>query len=157
MNRDQKSIAIDVVKSSVSGADGIFVIENGGITVKEFEVLCRELKPVTTLFKVVKNRLVKLALADTDFASVSDLMTRPTAIAITTDALAATKILVKFAEKHPKLSIRGGKMDAELLDSDGVIELSKLPSLDEARATLLRLVSEPMTQIVRVADKKGQE
>ena len=95
MRREEKSDLISALQSSLKEADGVFVVENHGLTVKEMESLRNELRDKVSLFKVVKNRLMKLALADTDFAPVSDLMKRPTAVAIATDALAVTKVFVQ--------------------------------------------------------------
>lgn len=157
MRREEKSDLISALQSSLKEANGVFVVENHGLTVKEMEQLRDQLRPVVSLFKVVKNRLMKLALADTDFAPVSDLMKRPTAVAVATDALAVTKVLAKFAETHPNLSIVGGKMDADLLNSDGVMQLSKLPSMLEIRGTIARILIEPGSRIARVSAEYGKK
>ena len=93
MRREEKSDLISALQSSLQEANGVFVVENNGLTVKEFEALRNELRPLVSVFKVVKNRLMKLALKDTNFEAVSDLMKRPTAVAVATDALAVTKVL----------------------------------------------------------------
>lgn len=157
MRREEKSELVSALQSSLKDANGVFVVENHGLTVKEMEDLRTQLRPVVSLFKVVKNRLMKLALNDTDFAPVSDLMKRPTAVAVATDALAVTKVLAKFAETHPNLSIIGGKMDADVLDTDGVVQLSKLPSLLEIRGTIARILVEPASRIARVSAEYGKK
>ncbi|MCQ2562211.1 MAG: 50S ribosomal protein L10 [Alphaproteobacteria bacterium] len=157
MKREEKSNLISALQSSLKEANGVFVIENNGLTVKEMESLRNELRPLVSLFKVIKNRLVKLALKDTDFAPVSDLMKHPTAVAVATDALAVTKVLAKFAEEHQNLTIVGGKMDAELLDMDGVMQLSKLPSLLEIRSTIARILVEPASRLARVSAEYGKK
>ncbi len=157
MKREEKSDLISALQSSLKEANGVFVVENHGLTVKEMEGLRNELRGLVSVFKVVKNRLMKLALKDTDFAPVSDLMKRPTAVAVATDALAVTKVLAKFAEAHPNLTIVGGKMDAELLDTDGVMQLSKLPSLLEIRGTIARILVEPASRLARVSAEYGKK
>ncbi len=157
MRREEKSDLISALQSSLKEANGVFIIENDGLTVKEFEALRNDLRPLVSTFKVVKNRLMKLALKDTDFEPVSDMMKRPTAVAIATDALAVTKVLAKFAEEHPKLAIIGGKMDADVLDKDGVVQLSKLPSLLEIRGTIARILVEPASRIARVSAEYGKK
>lgn len=157
MRREEKSDLISALQSSLKEADGVFVIENHGLTVKEFETLRNELRPLVSLFKVVKNRLMKLALKDTNFEPVSDLMKHPTAVAVATDALAVTKVLAKFAEEHHNLTIIGGKMDAELLDVNGVVQLSKLPSLLEIRSTIARILVEPASRLARVSAEYGKK
>ncbi|MDR1338385.1 MAG: 50S ribosomal protein L10 [Rickettsiales bacterium] len=157
MRREEKSDLISALQSSLKEANGVFVVENHGLTVREMEELRRELRPLVSMFKVVKNRLMKLALADTDFAPVSDLMKRPTAVAVATDALAVTKVLAGFADAHPNLSIVGGKMDAGVLDTDGVMQLSKLPSLLEIRGTIARILVEPASRLARVSAEYGKK
>lgn len=157
MRREEKSDLISTLQSSLKDANGVFVIENDGLTVKQFEGLRKELRPFVSVFKVVKNRLFKLAVNDTEFAPVSALMKRPTAVAIATDALAVTKVLAKFAETNPKLLIVGGKMDADLLNADGVMQLSKLPSLLEIRGTIARILVEPGSRLARVSAEYGKK
>lgn len=157
MKREEKSDLVSSLHSSLKEANGVFVIENKGLTVKELEGMRNELRGIVSIFKVVKNRLMKLALKDTDFEPVSDLMKRPTAVAVATDALAVTKVLAKYADMYPKIEIVGGKMDADLLDSNGVVQLSKLPSLLEIRATIARIVIEPASRLARVSGEYGKK
>jgi large subunit ribosomal protein L10 len=157
MKREEKSNLISALQSSLQDANGVFVVENHGLTVKEMEGLRKELRPIVSVFKVVKNRLMKLALQDTDFAPVSDLMKRPTAVAVATDGLAVTKVLVKFAEEHPNLTIVGGKMDADVLGVDDIVQLSKLPSLLEIRGTIARILVEPGSRLARVSAEYGKK
>ena len=157
MRREEKSDVISALQSSLKDANGIFVVENHGLTVKEMEALRNELRPIVSVFKVVKNRLMKLALKDTDFEPVSDMLKRPTAVAVATDGLAVTKVLAKFADEHPNLTIVGGKMDADVLDVDGVMQLSKLPSLLEIRSTIARILVEPASRLARVSAEYGKK
>ena len=157
MRREEKSDLISALQSSLQEANGVFVVENNGLTVKEFETLRNELRPVVSMFKVVKNRLMKLALKDSNFEAVSDMMKHPTAVAFATDALAVTKVLAKFAENHENLKIIGGKMDADVLDKDGIVQLSKLPSLLEIHGTIARILVEPASRIARVSAEYGKK
>jgi large subunit ribosomal protein L10 len=157
MKRNEKSELISSLHALLKDANGVFVIENNGLTVKQFEALRRELKPLVSKFQVIKNRLFKLAVKDTNFGDVDTMMQRPTAVAIATDPLAVTKVLAKFAEANPKLAIIGGKMGADLLDAKGVEQLSKLPSLLEIRGTIARILVEPGARLARVSAEYGKK
>ena len=157
MRREEKSDLISALQSSLKEADGVFVIENHGLTVKEMETLRNELRPLVSVFKVVKNRLMKLALKDTNFEAVSELMKHPTAVAVATDALAVTKVLAKFAEDHQNFSIIGGKMDADILNVNDIVQLSKLPSLLEIRGTIARILIEQASRFARVSAEYGKK
>ena len=100
---------------------------------------------------------MKLALKDTDFEPVSDMMKRPTAVAVATDGLAVTKVLAKFADVHPNLTIIGGKMDAGVLSKDDILQLSKLPSLLEIRGKIARILVEPASRLARVSAEYGKK
>ncbi|MCL2331613.1 MAG: 50S ribosomal protein L10 [Proteobacteria bacterium] len=157
MKRNEKSDLISALNDLLKDANGLFVVENRGVTVKDLGQLRRELKGSVSLFKVVKNRLFKRAIAGTSFESVSDLMKKPTAVAIATDALSVAKVLAKFAETHPNLLLVGGKMDAENLDAEGINRLSKLPSLNEIRGTIARILVEPASRLARVSAEYGKK
>ena len=157
MKRNEKSDLISALHDLLKGANGLFVVENRGVTVRDLGQLRRELKGSVSMFKVVKNRLFKRALSGTEFEPVSEMMQRPTAIAIATDALSVAKILAKFAESNPNLALVGGKMDADLLDAEGIIKLSKLPSLNEIRGTIARILVEPASRLARVSAEYGKK
>ncbi len=75
-------------------------------------------------YKVAKNRLAKLALKDTDYSGLSELLTGPTALATSTDPVAAAKAAVEFAKTNDKLEIVGGAMGGQVLDEAGVKALA---------------------------------
>ena len=145
------------MQESLAKSSGVFVIENHGLTVKQTEELRGILKPMVVMFKVVKNRLMKRALDGSVFASVSDLMKKPTAVALASDPFAVAKALAQFAEKHPKLSIVGGHMDGNLMSQGDVIAVSKLPSLLEIRGTIARILIEPGSRLARVSAEYGKK
>ena len=101
-------------------------------------------------FKVTKNRLTRLALQDTDFESLTDLMTGPIALAYSADPVAAAKTTVNFSKDNEKLVILGGVLNGQTLDVDGVKSLAKLPSLDELRAQIVGIINTPATRIAGV-------
>ena len=84
-------------------------------------------------YKVAKNRLAKLALKDTDYVGIDEYLTGPTALAWSTDPVAAAKAAVDFAKTNDKLEIVGGSMGTQVLDEAGIRSLASMPSLDELR------------------------
>lgn len=157
MKRNEKSSLISKVQESLANASGIFIVENHGLTVKETEELRDILRPMVSLFKVVKNRLMKRALDGTAFAPVSELMRRPTAVALADDPYGTAKALAAFAEAHPNLSIVGGQMDGGLMNQSDVIAIAKLPSLLEIRGTIARILIEPASRLARVSAEYGKK
>jgi len=78
------------------------------------------------------------------------MFTGPTAIAYSSDPVAAAKVVVNFAKDNEKLIVLGGAFNGQLLDVDGVQTLAKLPSLDELRGKLVGLLNTPATRIAGI-------
>jgi len=159
MDRTQKQAFVQELNKELSGASAMVVAHYRGLTVKQMTELRRAVSGASTRLQVSKNRLAKLAFKGTSFEGLNDLLTGPTVMAYGQDALAATKIVQQFADKNDKLIVLGGQMDDKVLSADEVKSLSRLPSLDELRGTLVGLLQAPGAQLARVtkayADKDG--
>jgi large subunit ribosomal protein L10 len=108
-------------------------------------------------FKVTKNRLTRLALADTPYAGLADMFTGPTAIAFSEDVVAPAKVAVEFAKKNEKLVVVGGAMGENVLDVAGVKALASLPSLDELRGKIVGLLQAPATKVAGVVQAPASQ
>ena len=96
MNRSEKKDFVKKLKEELSSSSSVIVAHYSGITVDETEKLRKEMRDNGAKFKVTKNRLTKLALEDTQFKSIADLFTGPTAIAYSEDPVAPAKVAVSF-------------------------------------------------------------
>jgi len=133
------------------GEVGLVVVAHySGLTVAEMTALRGKMRSAGASFKVVKNRLTRLALAGTEYENLADLFKGPTAIAFSKDPVAAAKIAVEYAKTNEKLKILGGSLGTKRLDVDGIKALATLPSLDALRASLLGMLSTPATRIAGV-------
>ena len=108
-------------------------------------------------FKVAKNRLALIALEGSRYQPIGELLKGPTALATSTDPVAAAKIAVDFAKTNDKLEIVGGAMGDIMLDADGIKALAALPSLDELRGTIIGLIQAPATKIARTIGEPGAQ
>ena len=150
MNRSEKTDAVAALNATFNESAVVVVTCNLGLSVAQSTDLRNKMRDAGASYKVAKNRLTKIALADTQYASLSDLLTGPTALATSGDPVAAAKVAVEFAKTNDKLEIVGGAMGDTLLDVDGVKALASLPSLDELRAKLIGLVQAPATKVAQV-------
>ncbi|HZG33842.1 50S ribosomal protein L10 [Sphingopyxis sp. YF1] len=151
MDRAEKAEAVSSLNATLSNAASVVVVRNLGLTVAQSTVLRQQMRDAGASFKVAKNRLAKIALEGTSYTGLGDLLTGPTAIASSTDPVAAAKVAVEFAKTNDKLEIVGGGMGDTLLDVDGVKALASLPSLDELRAKIVGLVQAPATKLAQIA------
>jgi large subunit ribosomal protein L10 len=150
MNRSEKTDAVAVLNATFNESAVVVVTRNLGLTVAQSTDLRLKMRDAGASYKVAKNRLTKIALADTQYAGLSDLLTGPTALATSGDPVAAAKVAVEFAKTNDKLEIVGGAMGDTLLDVDGVKALASLPSLDALRAKLIGLIQAPATKVAQV-------
>ena len=150
MNRSEKTDTVAALNATFNEAAVVVVTRNLGLTVAQSTDLRLKMRDAGAGYKVAKNRLAKIALNDTQYESLSDLLTGPTALATSGDPVAAAKVAVEFAKTNDKLEIVGGAMDSTVLDVEGVMALASLPSLDELRAKLIGLVQAPATKVVQV-------
>jgi large subunit ribosomal protein L10 len=130
----------------------VVVTRNLGMSVAQSTALRGKVRDAGATYKVAKNRLAKLALADTQYEAIGELLTGPTALATSVDPVAAAKAAVDFAKTNDRLEIVGGSMGGQLLDANGIKALASLPSLDELRAKLVGLVNAPATKVAQLAN-----
>lgn len=157
MLRPEKAELVTSLRQSLSGAAAIIVTQYSGLTVAQMTQLRREARKAGAGLKVAKNRLARLALKDTPFEGMSDLLKGPTAIAYSSDPVAAAKVVADFSKKNDKLILIGGAMGTQQLNAEGVKALASLPSLDQLRATLIGLVNAPATKIARTVAEPGAQ
>ena len=150
MNRSEKTDTVAALNATFNEAAVVVVTRNLGLTVAQSTDLRLKMRDAGAGYKVAKNRLAKIALNDTQYESLSDLLTGPTALATSGDPVAAAKVAVEFAKTNDKLEIVGGAMGSTVLDVEGVMALASLPSLDELRAKLIGLVQAPATKVAQV-------
>jgi large subunit ribosomal protein L10 len=157
VDRNEKSELVAALHEKFVEAGLVVVTHNKGLTVAEITDLRRKVRSAGASFKVTKNRLTRLALAGTKFEGIGSLFTGPTAIACSTDPVAAAKVVADFAKGNDKLVILGGALGSNVLNVDGVKALATLPSLDELRGRLLGMIQTPATRIAGVLQAPGAQ
>lgn len=151
MDRAAKAEQVSALRDIFGKAALVVVTQSKGLTVAEATDLRKKVRAAGARFKVTKNRLARLALKDTKFSGLADRFKGPTAIAYSTDPVAAAKVVAAYAKTNQKLTIVAGCLDGSMLDAGGVDSLATLPSLDELRARLIALIQTPATRLAVVA------
>lgn len=152
MDRSQKADAVAQLNDVFKEVGVVVVTRNLGMTVAQSTDLRAKMREAGASYKVAKNRLAKLALKDTDYIGLEEFLSGPTALAWSTDPVAAAKAAVDFAKSNDKLEIVGGSMGSQVLDEAGVKALASMPSLDELRGKLVGLINAPATKVAQVVN-----
>lgn len=150
MDRTEKSALVAELNATFNEVGVVVVTRNLGLTVAQSTVLRNNMREAGAQYRVAKNKLANIAAQGTPYASISNLLTGPTALATSSDPVAAAKVVVEFAKTNDKLEILGGAMGDTVLTVDGVKALATLPSLDELRAKIVGLVQAPATKVVQI-------
>ena len=153
MDRSQKADSVAQLNAVFNEAGVVVITRNLGLSVAQSTELRTKMREAGASYKVAKNRLAKLALKDTDYAGIEEYLTGPTALAWSTDPVAAAKAAVDFAKTNDKLEIVGGAMGSTQLNAEGVKALATMPSLDQLRGTIVGLINAPATKIARVVNE----
>jgi large subunit ribosomal protein L10 len=150
VKRSEKNEFVQNLKEEINSSSSVIVAHYSGLTVDESEKLRSEMRENGAKFKVTKNRLTKLALAQTKFKDIADLFTGPTAIAYSDDPVAPARVSVSFEKKFENFKIIGGGYDGEKIDLDKINFLATLPSMDQLRGTIIGLISAPAQKIASI-------
>lgn len=157
MNRAEKQAEIEMLNARFEEHETIIVTHYSGLTVAEMSDLRAEARKEGVTVKVTKNSLAKLALKGTKFEGAADLLSGPVAIASSVDVVAPAKVIQKFVKSNDTLKIIGGAMGSEILDAKGVEALSKMPSLDDVRATIAGIIMSPASKIASAVAAPGSK
>lgn len=156
MLRSEKEQMISELNEKFTRAKAVVVAEFSKLDVATVNRLRKKLREGKVEWKVLKNTLARRAAKGTSVEKVSDDFTGPVATAISyDDVIAPAKILAEFAKDLETIKIRSGVVQGQKIDKAGVVALAKLPGLNELRATILSMINQPATKLVRTIKEPG--
>jgi len=150
MNKEKKKTYISEMTSQFDKSEAVIVTHYQGLTVNQLDKLRAKMREHGIIFKITKNRITKLALEKTKCKDLSDLFSGPTAVALSKDAITSAKILTNFSKENKNLKILGGIMGNDILDVAGVRNVATLPTLEEARAKIVGILTSPAQKIASI-------
>jgi large subunit ribosomal protein L10 len=153
LNRQEKAAVIEEITGQLVGAQSVIVAEYRGLSVEGVTQLRKEARAAGVYLRVLKNTLAKRAIAGTAFEALSCKMAGPLIYGISSDPVAAAKVLVNFAKTNDKLILTGGALPGQVMSVDGVKALATMPSRDELLAKLLGTMQAPIATFVRTLNE----
>ena len=137
MPTEAKRETIDDLRAELDASRAMIVSEYRGLTVREISEIRRALRKQDVTYRVVKNRLMRIAAQDNAAAeALSPLLVGPTAIAFGTDEAATAKAVLDATRPYKIVRITGGVLGDRAIDADGVTRLATLPPRDVLQAKL---------------------
>ena len=159
---EAKKAEVAAIAERLQNACAGIIVDYKGINVADDTALRKELREAGVEYTVVKNTLLKLAIANTELNGLDAVLEGTTAIALSNeDYTAAARILSKFAEGHDNFKVKSGFLDGKVVDVATIDSLAKLPSKEVLLATVLGAFQAPIAAFARavqaIVDKDGTE
>jgi len=145
----EKTESVEELKERFNGVQTAVLTEYRGLTVRQLSDLRKQLKSAAAEYKVVKNRLARIAIKDSPLDGLGKHLTGPTGVAYTKkDPVPVAKALQAFVRNNPALTIKVGIVEGKVLEPAALKSLADLPSKDALRAQIVGAVQGPMGKIV---------
>ncbi|MGL6071021.1 50S ribosomal protein L10 [Craterilacuibacter sp.] len=161
LNLEDKKAVVAEVSAQLVDAQTLVIAEYRGIEVGSMTKLRAQAREQGVFLRVLKNTLVRRAVADTAFAGLADQMVGPLVYGISADPVAAAKVLHQFAKADDKIVVKAGSYDGKVLDAAQVAELALIPSREELLSKLLYVMKAPVSGFARglaaLAEQKQAE
>lgn len=150
MSRQAKEEAAQALAERLDRAKGGLVANFIGLNVASVDEIRSTLRKEGIDYKVVKNTLMKRALAGRGIEKLGEVFTGPTAVALTYSEEVGKlgKTFKELAKKFDKLEVKAAFIEEEVLEGDVLETLASLPTLDEARAQLLGVINAPAAKLL---------
>lgn len=150
MNRDEKSATIEEIAAQIEASEAIFAVDYKGISVPQAAELRAKLRESDASFRIVKNRLSKIAADKAGEERLGELLKGPTALTfVRGDTAQAAKTISSFSKEHDVLTFKGGFMEGLSLDEDRFGAIAKLPGREVLIGQFAGVVASPLTGLVR--------
>ncbi len=154
--RAEKKFLVDEVAAYLAKSDYLILADFTHVTVDDAVKIRESIREFGAEYHVVKNSILNIAAKGANLPDITKHLTGHTAIVTGGDnPSGVAKALFKFFSDTTRLELKGGVVEGELFDKAALEELSKLPSLAEARALFLSLLSTPAGSFVRVLVAKN--
>jgi large subunit ribosomal protein L10 len=153
LNLEKKQEVVAEVSAQLAQAQSIILADYRGLEAVDMTKLRAKARSSGVYFRVLKNSLVRRAVADTPFAQLAEQMIGPLAFAISADPVAAAKVLNDFAKGNEHFVIKGGAMPNVVMGPKEVGSLANLPSRDELLAKLMGTMQAPVTKFVQTLNE----
>lgn len=141
---ETKKQVVAEVSEKFKNCGSAVVVEYRGLSVAQVTELRRQLRAEDVEFKVYKNSITSRAAEDAGYSELCEHLTGPNAVAFSSDAVAPSRILAKFAKKNDKLVLKAGLVEGKVVGLETIKELSSLPNREGMLSMLLSCLQSPV-------------
>lgn len=150
---DKKQIVSEVNQAASSALSAVLA-DYRGVTVSDLTALRKNARENNVYLRVVRNTLLKKAVAETEFECIQEVLVGPTILALSQeDPGAAARVLKEFAKENKDFEIKALSVGGELLDASQIDVLATLPTHDQALSMLMSVMLAPVTKLARTVNE----
>ncbi len=151
---EDKQQIVSEVNQAASSALSAVLADYRGVAVEDMTALRKNARANKVYLRVVRNTLLKRAVADTEFECIQEVLVGPTILAFSQeDPGAAARVLKDFAKENDDFEIKALSVGGQLMDASQIDVLAKLPTLDQARSMLMSVMLAPVTKLARTMNE----
>ena len=153
--RKEKNLLLNEIKQKIDASTAMIVTRYERLkpnTSWQFRDL---LAKSGSLFEVVRKSVFLKAVEQAGIAIDESLLKGHVGIVFVNqpDAMAPAKAVYKFSEENGQiLEVLCGQIEGKIISGTDIETLSKLPGMDEMRATMLALFISPMSQMLSLLE-----
>jgi large subunit ribosomal protein L10 len=144
MSKPERQAEVETIATALKANPNIYVTDFAGLSVAKMTEFRRRLRGAGAKYVVVKNTLAERALGQQGITALNEHLKGPTGLVLSTEPMAAAKVLTEFAKEHQKPGIRAGLVDGTPVSKDHIQRLGTIPD----RQTLLAMVAGSMNNIL---------
>jgi len=158
MPTPEKVETVEDLKTRLRGVKTVMLAEYRGLTVQQLSDFRKQLKAVSAEYKIVKNRLAKLAIGSSELKALGGELKGPTGLILGKgDPVTVAKAVHTFARTNQALVIKAGFVDGQMLQPNGLKALADLPSREALRAQIVGALTGPLAQLVGLLQAPQRE
>ncbi len=158
ITREQKTKIVNELNAVAQSALSAVTADYCGLSVAQMNALRALARAKNVYLRVVRNTLVKRAVEDTEFVCLTETLSGPILLAFSKEEPgAAARLLRDFKKENDQLEVKSLAISGELLPASDLNKIAKLPTYDEAIATLMSVLKAPVTQLVRTIREPGAQ
>jgi large subunit ribosomal protein L10 len=151
MPTEAKRATVAQLKDEISGSNAAIVADYRGLTVADLQAIRRSLRPQGISYRIVKNRLARIAANEAGREELSGLLDGPTGLALGgSDEVSLAKAFLDAVRPYRTVAVRGGLIGQRRIDAAGVTRLAELPPRDVLLAQLAGGIAAPLSGMASV-------
>ncbi len=173
MPTEAKQAAVAELKEALSASNATIVADYRGLTVSDIQAVRRTLRSEGITYRIVKNRLAKIAAKEAGREELNEFLDGPTGLAMgANDEVTLARVFLEAVKPYKTVVVRGAVVGSARMDAASITRLSLLPSREVLLAQLAGGMASPLQTMAslfaaplrnlgyalsQLADKKGQD